>query len=85
MPQGATLGQRSGNAPDQSAGQRVRKQSKGHKRKQGDFEQDGGCENEPLQKKQPGGVSVKVKPGSKAQTKKKLIAGQGKLTSFFRL
>lgn len=79
MPQGATLGQRSGNAPDRSAGLGIRKQSKSHKRKQADAEQHGGCENEPPQKKRP------AKPGSKAQTKKKLIAGQGKLTSFFRL
>lgn len=85
MPQGAALRQRSGNAPDRSAGPGVRKQSKACKRKQGDLEEDGGRENEPPQKKQPGGGSVKVRPGSKAQTKKKLIAGQGKLTSFFRL
>lgn len=78
-PQGAALGQRSGNAPDRSASAGVRKQIKSHKRKLGDSEQHGGCENEPPQKKQP------VKPGSKAQTRKKLIAGQGKLTSFFRV
>lgn len=80
-PQGAALGQRSGNAPDRSAGAGagVRKQRKSHKRKLGDVEQHGGCENDPPQKKRP------VKQGSKAETKKKLIAGQGKLTSFFRV
>lgn len=75
-PQGAAIGQRSGNAPARSAGAGVRKQNK---RKLGDSEQHGGGENQPPQKKQP------VKPGSKAQTRKKLIAGQGKLTSFFRV
>lgn len=62
-------------------------QSKGNKRKQVDSDQHGGSENEPPQKKQPASVSVKM-PGknvSKASSKKKLIAGQGKLTSFFRV
>lgn len=59
--------------------------STSRKRKQVDSDQHGGSENEPPQKK---GVSVKVpeKTASKGPNRKKqLIAGQGKLTSFFRL
>lgn len=63
----------------------VQVQSKSRKRKQADSDQHGGSENEPPQKK---GVSAKVpeKTVSKVPNRKKqLIAGQGKLTSFFRL
>lgn len=93
MQRGAALGPRSGNAQNRGAGPGNRKrtgiqmQSNGNKRKQVDSDQHGGSENEPPQKKQPTSVSVKM-PGktvSKASNKKKLIAGQGKLTSFFRL
>ncbi|XP_047245896.1 PCNA-interacting partner isoform X2 [Girardinichthys multiradiatus] len=65
----------------------IQMQSKGNKRKQLDSEQHGGSENEPPEKKQHTRVSVKV-PGKnvcKVSSKKKLIAGQGKLTSFFRV
>lgn len=62
-------------------------QRKGNKRKQVDSDQHGGSENEPPQKKQLTSVLVQMqgKNVSKASSKKKLIAGQGKLTSFFRL
>ncbi|XP_051248918.1 PCNA-interacting partner [Dicentrarchus labrax] len=90
---GAAIGQRSGNAQNRAAGPGNRKktsiqmQNKGNKRKQVDSDQHGGSENEPPQKKAPTGASLKM-PGktvSKAPGKKKLIAGQGKLTSFFRV
>uniref|UniRef100_A0A3B4H7E3 PCNA-interacting partner n=1 Tax=Pundamilia nyererei TaxID=303518 RepID=A0A3B4H7E3_9CICH len=88
---GAALEQRSGNAPKQGAslvngkGTGFQMQSRGNKRKQ--LDQHGGSENEPPEKKQPTRTSVKMpgKNGSKALSKKKLIAGQGKLTSFFRV
>ncbi|XP_049422805.1 PCNA-interacting partner [Epinephelus fuscoguttatus] len=90
---GAALAPRSGNAQNRGAGSGNRKktagnetQRKGNKRKQEESEQHGGSENEPPEKKLTS-VSVKV-PGknvSKASSKKKLIAGQGKLTSFFRV
>ncbi|XP_071357885.1 PCNA-interacting partner isoform X2 [Trachinotus anak] len=91
--QGAALEPRSGNAQTSGAGPGNRKktgiqgQSKGNKRKQVDCDQHGGSENQPPEKKRPTSVSVKM-PGrnvSKASSKKKLIAGQGKLTSFFRV
>lgn len=90
---GAALEQRSGNAPKQGAslvnGKRTgfQMQSRGNKRKQLDIDQHGGSENEPPEKKQPTRTSVKMpgKNASKALSKKKLIAGQGKLTSFFRV
>ncbi|XP_070848069.1 PCNA-interacting partner [Chaetodon trifascialis] len=90
MRRGAALGQRCGNAQNRGAGPGSRKktgiQTQGSKRKQVDSDQRGGSENEPPQKKQPT-VSVKMsgKTVSKASSKKKLIAGQGKLTSFFRV
>ncbi|XP_073336731.1 PCNA-interacting partner [Pagrus major] len=87
----AALGQRSGNAQNRGAagpGNKkkagVQTQSKSNKRKQVDSDQHGGSENEPPQKKQPT-VKVPAKTVSKASSKKKLIAGQGKLTSFFRV
>ncbi|KAF3859332.1 hypothetical protein F7725_021731, partial [Dissostichus mawsoni] len=89
--QGAVLGPRSGNAQKRVAGPGIKKktgtqaQGKGNKRKQVDSDQHEGSENEPPEKKQLTAVSVKM-PGknvSKALSKKKLIAGQGKLTSFF--
>ncbi|KAK5615978.1 hypothetical protein CRENBAI_019451 [Crenichthys baileyi] len=85
--------QRSGNAQNGGGCQSnkrktgIQMQSKGNKRKQLDSEQHGGSENEPPEKKQHTRVSVKV-PGKnvcKASSKKKLIVGQGKLTSFFRV
>ncbi|KAI3366342.1 hypothetical protein L3Q82_000501 [Scortum barcoo] len=89
LQRGAALGQRSGNAQNRGAapGSRKKTESKGSKRKQVDCDQRGRSENEPPQKKKPAAASVKM-PGksvSKASSKKKLIAGQGKLTSFFRV
>ncbi|KAL7371424.1 hypothetical protein ABVT39_026607 [Epinephelus coioides] len=92
---GAALAPRSGNAQNRGVGSGNRKktagnetQRKGNKRKQQvESEQHGGSENEPPEKKQLTSVSIKV-PGKnvgKASSKKKLIAGQGKLTSFFRV
>uniref|UniRef100_A0A673BP00 PCNA-interacting partner n=1 Tax=Sphaeramia orbicularis TaxID=375764 RepID=A0A673BP00_9TELE len=91
--QGATLGPGSGNAQNRDAGPSSRKepgiktQNKANKRKQVESDQYGGSENEPPQKKQPTSVSVKMpaKNVSKASNKKKLITGQAKLTSFFRV
>ncbi|XP_058481181.1 PCNA-interacting partner [Solea solea] len=91
--QGASLEPRSGNAQTRVAGPGSRKktgtqtQRKGNKRKQVEADQHGGSENEPPGKKRPASVSVKMpsKNINKASSKKKLIAGQGKLTSFFRL
>ncbi|XP_041832837.1 PCNA-interacting partner [Melanotaenia boesemani] len=87
------LKQRSRNAQNEGAdlsnGKKtgIHMQSKGNKRKQLDSDQHGGSENEPPEKKKHTNVSVKVasKNVSKPSNKKKLIAGQGKLTSFFRL
>ncbi|XP_012729239.2 PCNA-interacting partner [Fundulus heteroclitus] len=85
--------QRSGNAqngggcPSNKRKTGIQMQSKGNKRKQLDSERHSGSENEPPEKKQHTRVSVKV-PGKnvcKPSNKKKLIAGQGKLTSFFRV
>ncbi|XP_010902155.2 PCNA-interacting partner [Esox lucius] len=63
--------------------------SKACKRKLMEGSVHGGSENQPPQKKPPTCVSSsKVSGknvGAKAPSKKKLIAGQGKLTSFFRL
>ncbi|KAG7225579.1 hypothetical protein INR49_004985 [Caranx melampygus] len=91
--QGAALKPRSGNAQSRGAGPGNRKksgiqvQSKGIKRKQVDSDQHGESENQPPEKKRPAGVSGKMpaKTVNKAAAKKKLIAGQGKLTSFFRV
>ncbi|KAM3859113.1 PCNA-interacting partner [Diretmus argenteus] len=91
--QGAAPGPRCGNAQSSGAclGNRkktgIQTQRKGSKRKQVDADQDGGSENQPPQKKPPTSVSGKVpsKNVGKAPSKKKLIAGQGKLTSFFRV
>lgn len=90
---GAALGARSGNVQKRGAGPGNKKksgnqtQSKGNKRKQVDSEQHEGSENEPPEKKQPTSVPSKMptKNVSKGLSKKKLIAGQGKLTSFFRV
>ncbi|XP_067346230.1 PCNA-interacting partner isoform X2 [Channa argus] len=92
--QGAALGPRSGNVQNTGAGlsnkKRSRTQMQGkdpNKRKQADCDKHGGSENEPPEKKRPSGVAVKMpsKSVGKASSKKKLIAGQGKLTSFFRV
>ncbi|XP_062239149.1 PCNA-interacting partner [Platichthys flesus] len=91
--QGAALKPRSGNAPTRGAGRgdgqktTDNTQSKGSKRKQVESDRHGGSENQPPEKKRTTSVSVKV-PGkkvAKAAGKKKLISGQGKLTSFFRV
>ncbi|XP_028255211.1 PCNA-interacting partner [Parambassis ranga] len=91
--QGAALTQRNGNATNGGKGPGngkktgTQRQSKDNKRKQLDTDQDGRSENEPPEKKRPTHGSVKV-PGknvTKASSKKQLIAGQGKLTSFFRV
>uniref|UniRef100_A0A8D2ZVL2 PCNA-interacting partner n=1 Tax=Scophthalmus maximus TaxID=52904 RepID=A0A8D2ZVL2_SCOMX len=58
------------------------------RRKQVDSDRHGGAENQPPEKKRPTGASVKMpaKNVNRAPaSKKKLIAGQGKLTSFFRV
>ncbi|KAA8580328.1 hypothetical protein FQN60_005863 [Etheostoma spectabile] len=87
---GPALEPRSGNVQNRGAGPGNRKktgtqiQRKGNKRKQVDSDQHGGSENEPPQKKLVL-VQTQGKNVSKASSKKKLIAGQGKLTSFFRL
>ncbi|XP_047192476.1 PCNA-interacting partner isoform X2 [Scophthalmus maximus] len=92
--QGAALEPRSGNAPIRGAGPGrakntgVHAPSKGNKRKQVDSDRHGGTENQPPEKKRPTGASVKMpaKNVNRAPaSKKKLIAGQGKLTSFFRV
>uniref|UniRef100_A0A3Q3AL55 PCNA-interacting partner n=1 Tax=Kryptolebias marmoratus TaxID=37003 RepID=A0A3Q3AL55_KRYMA len=88
-----TLKQRGGNAQHKGAGPRskkkagVRMQSESNKRKQLDSDQHSGSENEPPEKKQHTRVSVKVcgKNACKTSNKKTLIAGQAKLTSFFRV
>lgn len=88
-----TLRQRSGNAQHKGAGPRCKRkasdqiQNRANKRKQMDSDQTIGSENETPEKKQHTHVSVKV-PGKnvcKTSNKKKLIAGQAKLTSFFRV
>lgn len=87
---GAALGPRSGNlgaAPGRVDKAVPRGQRGGDKRKQTDSDRRGGSENEPPGKKPLACVSVRA-PGKKvvkAPSRKKLIAGQGKLTSFFRL
>nr|XP_040030579.1 PCNA-interacting partner [Gasterosteus aculeatus aculeatus]XP_040030580.1 PCNA-interacting partner [Gasterosteus aculeatus aculeatus]XP_040030581.1 PCNA-interacting partner [Gasterosteus aculeatus aculeatus] len=87
---GAALGSRSGNlgaAPGRVDKAVPRGQRGGDKRKQTDSDRRGGSENEPPGKKPLACVSVRA-PGKKvvkAPSRKKLIAGQGKLTSFFRL
>ncbi|XP_029318064.1 PCNA-interacting partner isoform X3 [Cottoperca gobio] len=89
--QGAALGPRSGNGQNRVAGPGDRKKTgtqargKGNKRKQVDSDQRGGSENEPPEKKPFTSVKMPGKNVSKASSKKKLIAGQGKLTSFFRV
>ncbi|XP_029351310.1 PCNA-interacting partner isoform X2 [Echeneis naucrates] len=91
--QDAALKPRSGNAQSRGAGTGNRKpktgiqvQNKGNKRKQVDSAPEGGSENRPPEKKRPNTVAVKMpaKSISKA-SKRKLIAGQGTLTSFFRV
>ncbi|KAM6895531.1 PCNA-interacting partner [Xenentodon cancila] len=92
--QGAALEQRSVNSQNNVScsgkGKKtgIQKQSKTNKRKQLDSDQHSGSENEPPEKKHHINLSVKVsgKNVSKASNKKKkLIAGQGKLTSYFRV
>ncbi|XP_026217240.1 PCNA-interacting partner [Anabas testudineus] len=88
---GAALGPRSANVQNTGAGLGSRKkadiqmQSKCNKRKQADSEQHGGSENQPPEKKRPISVKMSGNGTSRAAGKKKLIAGQGKLTSFFRV
>lgn len=59
-------------------------EAKSRKRKQADCKEQSDLQNQPPQKKS---ISAKVpeKSLSKGVNKKKLIAGQGKLTSFFRV
>ncbi|KAL0962889.1 hypothetical protein UPYG_G00346780 [Umbra pygmaea] len=63
--------------------------NKTSKRKLVDASEPGGSENQPPQKKPTMSVSSSKlsgkNSGAKAPSKKKLIAGQGKLTNFFRL
>lgn len=62
--------------------------SKSVKRKQADSVDVSGEENQPPTKKPPPKAPSAAPPGGKKVTKapiKKLIAGQGKLTGFFRL
>lgn len=82
----AALGAKCGNGQHGGAGDNRRIRGKGGKRKQVDSDQQE-SENQPPQKKPPTRVPGKNvgKNISKAQSKKKLIAGQGKLTSFFRV
>uniref|UniRef100_A0A3B4BH60 PCNA-interacting partner n=1 Tax=Periophthalmus magnuspinnatus TaxID=409849 RepID=A0A3B4BH60_9GOBI len=90
LQQHAALGPRTGNAHNRVAGPGKRKktgidvQIKANKRKQVETDQPGGSENEPPKKKPPTTVKNPGKAISKP-TNKKLIAGQGKLTNFFRL
>lgn len=62
----------------------VQMENKNRKRKQADCKQHSDSHNQPPKKKS---ISAKVpeKLLSKVVSKKKLIAGQGKLTSFFRV
>lgn len=62
----------------------VQMETQSRKRKQADCEQHSALENQPPQKKS---ISAKVpeKSLNKVVSRKKLIAGQGKLTSFFRV
>lgn len=92
LQQGAALKPKSGNALNRSAGPGSKKKAgmdvkiKANKRKQEETDQLGGSENEPPKKKPPTNVKNPAKPISKATNKKQLlIAGQGKLTNFFRL
>lgn len=87
--QRAALGAKSGNAQNGVLSSDNRKktglpvQNKGSKRKQADSDKHGRSENEPPKKKQS--TSVPNKTVNKVSNKKKLIAGQGTLTSFFRV
>lgn len=73
-----------GSDKDKKAKPDVKLQNNSKKRKQADCKQQGDLENQPPQKKS---ISAKVPEKSlgKGASKKKLIAGQGKLTSFFRV
>ncbi|XP_072310696.1 PCNA-interacting partner [Eucyclogobius newberryi] len=90
LQQRAALGPRTGNAHNSVARPGKRKktgidvQIKANKRKQVETDQPGGSENEPPKKKPPTTGKNPGKAISKT-TNKKLIAGQGKLTTFFRL
>nr|XP_015816841.2 PCNA-interacting partner [Nothobranchius furzeri] len=84
----AALEQRSGNAQNAGAGPRNKKKAgiqMQNKRKQLDCDQRSGSENQPPEKKQHSCVKVPSKNVCKASNKKKLIAGQAKLTNFFRV
>ncbi|KAK7891809.1 hypothetical protein WMY93_023772 [Mugilogobius chulae] len=90
LQQRVALGESAGNAHNRGARPCKRKktginvQIKANKRKQVETDQPGGSENEPPKKKPPTIVKNPGKPISKTANKK-LIAGQGKLTNFFRL
>lgn len=86
----AGLKQRSGAPQNKVTAPRGRKkdevqmQTKSNKRKQLDRSQHDGSENEPPEKKQQ--IQASAKGAGRNVTKKtKLLAGQGKLTSFFRV
>lgn len=77
-------GVRMGGDKDKNANASVQTESKSRKRKQADGKELADSQNQPPQKKS---ISAKApeKSLSKGVSKKKLIPGQGKLTSFFRV
>lgn len=86
----AGLKQRSGDPQNKVTAPRGRKkdevqmQTKSNKRKKLDRSKHDGSENEPPEKKQQ--IQASAKGAGRNVTKKtKLLAGQGKLTSFFRV
>ncbi|XP_076015806.1 PCNA-interacting partner isoform X2 [Genypterus blacodes] len=85
--QGAALGPKSRNTNRRREADKQRIQGKGGKRKQVDSSDQHELENQPPQKKAPAPVSAENagRKVSKAPSKRKLITGQGKLTSFFRV
>ncbi|KAM6986272.1 PCNA-interacting partner [Aplochiton taeniatus] len=86
---GGLLGLRSGNAPGRGATLGSRNRMKGqaggkYGKRKSDDNQPCNLENQPPQKKPTTSVPLKLSL-NKAPRKKNLIAGQGKLTSYFRL
>lgn len=77
---GCSKGLRVAGDKDKKAKTDVQMQSKSRKRKQADCKQQGDLQNQPPQKK-----TVSAKAPKKSLSKKRLIAGQGKLTNFFRV
>lgn len=72
------------NDKNKRANTELQMETKSRKRKQADCKEHSESQNQPPQKKS---ISAKVPEKSlcKVISKKKLIAGQGKLTSFFRV